>query len=140
MGLDTTHNCWHGGYIYFMHWRKAIARAAGLPPLEAMENFFDGQKFAKHKSLLPDVLVFLWPDAIMDDLPIRWEALRPDVLHELLNHSDYDGKLPAAICAPLADRLAELLPILPEAWNDLTVQFIEGLRVAASRNEDVEFH
>jgi hypothetical protein len=40
MGLDTTHNCWHGAYSAFMRWRQEIAKAAGLPPLDLMEGFF----------------------------------------------------------------------------------------------------
>lgn len=48
----------------------------------------------------------------------------------------------------LADRLAELLPKLPEGdggghighWREKTQTFIDGLRLAASRGEDVEFH
>ena len=28
MGLDTTHDCWHGPYSMFMRWRTAIAAAA----------------------------------------------------------------------------------------------------------------
>jgi hypothetical protein len=29
MGLDTTHDCWHGSYGGFNRWRNAIAAAAG---------------------------------------------------------------------------------------------------------------
>jgi hypothetical protein len=30
MGLDTSHDCWHGSYISFGAWRDAVAVAAGL--------------------------------------------------------------------------------------------------------------
>lgn len=36
MGLDVTHDCWHGSYGTFMEWRRALTNAAGLPPLEAI--------------------------------------------------------------------------------------------------------
>ncbi len=29
MGLDTSHDCWHGAYSAFGRWRRAIAEAAG---------------------------------------------------------------------------------------------------------------
>ena len=29
MGLDTTHNAWHGSYTGFTRWRQAVAKAAG---------------------------------------------------------------------------------------------------------------
>lgn len=41
MGLDTTHNAWHGAYSAFMRWRTEIARVAGYPPLSLMEGFFE---------------------------------------------------------------------------------------------------
>ena len=40
MGLDTSHNAWHGAYSAFMTWRKKIAHLAGFPPLELMEGFY----------------------------------------------------------------------------------------------------
>lgn len=30
MGLDTTHDCWHGAYSAFHRFRHGIARAIGL--------------------------------------------------------------------------------------------------------------
>jgi hypothetical protein len=29
MGLDTSHDCWHGAYSAFMRWRSELCRAAG---------------------------------------------------------------------------------------------------------------
>jgi hypothetical protein len=34
MGLDTTHDCWHGAYSAFMRWRRKLAEVAGYPPLD----------------------------------------------------------------------------------------------------------
>lgn len=129
MGLDTTHGCWHGSYRSFMIWREALAKAADIPSLDLMEGFYEG---------MPSVQC----------LPIRWEALRPDVVHILLQHSDCEGKIDHSDCATLAGRLTELLPSLPLAddstrngWiRAATTAFIEGLLLASSRNEDVEFY
>ncbi len=78
-----------------------------------------------------------------------WSSLGKDPLIVLLNHSDCDGIIKAKDCAPLADRLEKLLPALRSegdggghigSYEEKTRQFINGLRLAASRNEDVDFH
>jgi hypothetical protein len=106
-----------------------LAEVAELPPLDMMEGFKDP-----------------WDK---EDKPfIKWGSLKPDILHELINHSDCDGELRAEICAPLADRLEELLPLMPDesggghiwSWRGVTQQFIDGLRMAAAAGEAVEFH
>lgn len=140
MGLDTSHDCWSGSYIRFMSWREELARAAGMPPLQAMTGFYSITEWAQRRNALPDGIRFLWPDEIWKFLPIAWEALRPDVLHELLNHSDCEGELRAEICAPLAERLIGLLPELAEWAVPLTKQFIQGLQKAAAAGEAVVFH
>lgn len=70
-------------------------------------------------------------------------------LETLLNHSDCDGEIAAADCAPLADAMELLLPALEIAgeggghignYVDKTKQFIAGLRDAAENHESVEFH
>ena len=40
MGLDTTHDCWHGSYSAFAIWRKKLAEAANIP-LDLMEGHFE---------------------------------------------------------------------------------------------------
>ena len=89
-----------------------------------------------------------WSSKFRDALPLQWEMLKPDPLHALLDHSDCEGSIAASDCAPLADRLEELLSELPAEddpghignWRAKTETFIAGLRLAASKNEDVEFH
>ena len=122
MGLDTSHDCYHGSYGYFHQWRKEIAKTVGID-LSLMNGF------ACYKVGSPG---------------IPWENLKPDALHVLLNHSDCGGYIEAADCAPLADRLEEILPLLPEEddsqnWRETTQRFIDGLRLAASKGEPVEF-
>ena len=81
-------------------------------------------------------------------LPIRWNYFKNDPLTILLRHSDCEGTIAAADCAPLAYRLAELLPLLPDEdggghignWRKKTQTFIDGLFAAASADEPVEFH
>ena len=129
MGLDTTHDCWHGGYGTFGLWRARLAEVAGLPPLELMEGFYD-----------PDNSLNRRPG-----LPIKWACLKPDPLYILLDHSDCDGVIKASDCAAIAARLDELAPLMDNDSSRLSMQaktrqFAAGLRAAAAANENVEFH
>jgi len=168
MGLDTTHGCYSGGYAGFNEWRKHLAKAANLPPLEIMDGFWDDRKkqlYEEAKKREGCVYtgrgIFYY---LHDFLPIKWDILKPDILHLLLNHSDCDGCIDADICEPLADRLEQLLPYfkhkenfmpkLPKNFkymsdpNDrfiykiyekITIDFIAGLRRAAKRKQKVTF-
>ena len=143
MGLDTTHECWHGAYSAFHHWRCKLAECAKVP-LELMSGFYD----KPDPYVTRDSAAKLWVDRIDAWLPLEWDSLRPDPIHILLNHSDCDGIIAAADCEPLALRLRELLPLLPSGdagghignWRDKTQAFIDGLLLAHSRSEDVRFH
>lgn len=153
MGLDTSHNCWHGAYSAFNTWRTELAHSAGLPPLGLMEGFYapvGGQSDYKNP--------FYWARKGMHEehgfpemersLPIKWEALKPDPIFELLHHSDCDGNIPWKRCEAIADSLERLIPKLPDGdagghignWRDKTQQFIDGLRLAAKHKENVIFH
>lgn len=155
MGLDTTHGAWCGAYSAFNRWRTKIAELAGIP-LPLMDGHYgapgggDWEEHAKGKeidgySLYPFNAHF---KATHPSLPIRWDVLRPDPLHVLLNHSDCDGEISPEDCAKIADRLEELMPQLPNVedgghignWKDKTKQFIEGCRAAAKAGEPLGFH
>lgn len=151
MGLDTTHGCWHGAYSAFGRWRDKLAEVTDIP-LNLMEGFY-GFRFPlsnisqdlQGRGIPPFMTDRL--DEIHELLPIKWSSLKYDVLHELLHHSDCDGELSVDILEPLADRLEELLPLLDGdggghigSYRKKTQQFIDGLRLAHSLNEPVEFH
>jgi hypothetical protein len=111
MGLDTSHDCWHGAYSLFAEWRQAISNLAGYGPLDDYE-YFGGDK--------------------------RWPV--EDELEVLLHHSDCDGYIDTRDCGPIADSLEKLLP-RTEGWHTgATRQFIDGLRAAAKAGEPVLFH
>lgn len=146
MGLDTSHDCWHGAYSAFNRWRTKLAEVAGLPPLELMEGFFeDGTLYF---GILEAPMWQEKKDNLSARLPIKWEALKPDPLHELLNHSDCEGEIPWESCAAIADSLERLIPLLPDEeggghignWRAKTQQFVNGLREAAAAKENVDFH
>ena len=107
MGLDTSHNAWHGAYSAFARWRNEIANLIGVP-LELMEGFFSPAhsnamalaEFAGENSKALRELVGR-------NCPIKWEILKPDPLLTLLSHSDCDGEISPEDCAKIADRLEE---------------------------------
>jgi len=152
MGLDTSHGCWHGSYGRFMEWRKRIAKAAGLPPLELMDRFFQ-----RHGDSCGWPATFYLGNSVNDDqvmrsmkiienrLPISWDCLKPSPLHILLSHSDCDGEIEWSDCGEIAYCLQELVDSgtieCDELYPiDLTVKFIDGLRLAYSLQENVDFH
>ncbi len=123
MGLDTTHNAWHGSYGAFARWRRHLAWVVGFPPLDLMSGFQD----------------YKTPD----DEVLSWDILKPDDLILLLHHSDCDGEFSFDESERIANRLNELLNndrFSEEEWGDKTKQFIKGLQLAAKRKEKVTFH
>jgi hypothetical protein len=158
MGLDTTHDAWHGAYSAFMRWREKIAEVAGLPPLRLMEGFYVpiDTKFGSELGIPTIFLGRGYDDemarnsvrSIEAGLPIKWDCLKPSALHELLFHSDCDGEIPTESCGPIADALEKLIPLLPPGdtpghignWRDKTAKFVEGLRKAAAAGEPLGFH
>ncbi len=109
MGLDTTHNCWHGPYSLFHKFRTEVCKAAGLGTLSDYYGFGGKAIFQAD-----------------------------DPLSLFLNHSDCEGELTAADCGKIADRLKDLLPLMGE-WKPEAEKFIAGLRDAAVNHENVIF-
>lgn len=151
MGLDTSHDCWHGPYSRFHCWRTAVARAAGKAPLMLMEGFFKAPPVESLAWMAPrdggplcgsphGPLMTHWIERHCCDLPLTFDGIYgDDPLRFLLDHSDCDGEIQAPMCLPIAARLEDMLPRMDE-WKGETQQFIDGLRLAASRGENVEFH
>lgn len=128
MGLDTTHNAWHGPYSSFGDWRKKIAKLKGFN--------------------LTDMIGF------GGDTEWSIEQIS-DPLYPLLNHSDCDGSLSPKECALIAHGLSEIIPIanatMQPDWDshqkeehyyfiELVDQFREGCIKAFKANESIEFH
>lgn len=160
MGLDTTHDAFHGGYAGFTIMREALLIAAGHrldteeypprcswngPPNVDDENPAEnGDRAAWNRAELGDIDRDEWP----------WDP----VLY-LWAHQDCDGIIKPAMAAAIADRLTELLPKIEEAtkafapaWTmearpadgrnttALVERFAKGCRAAADAGENVEFH
>jgi hypothetical protein len=153
MGLDLSHEAWHGAYSAFRRFRIGLAKAAGIP-LGMMAEYYDPVAMTAMVEQTPAALgspggmLRSWFEAdAAPYLPISWDVLADDPLIVLLDHSDCDGEIDAADCGALADRIEELIPLLPKAddpghignWEAKARQFVAGLRLAASRGEDIEF-
>lgn len=144
MGLDITHECWHGAYSAFNRWRDKLGEVAGYTYHES-PNGRGGQHpdidWGNIEATIGRNLLGKWPE-----IPVRPDGTS-DPLIILLAHSDCEGIIQKEYCNALANRLEELIPILGEedggghigSYADKTQQFVIGLREAAVNNEDVEF-
>ena len=151
MGLDISHDAWHGAYSAFMTWRRKIAELSGLPPLDLMEGFYD--PLPPNSRSLPSLYPGMVSEyshtlkSLDERLPIKWDCLKPSPLHELLYHSDSDGTIGYAKANLIANELEKLLPLFPNEdagghignWKDKTQKFIDGCRLAYSRKEKLKF-
>lgn len=148
MGLDISHDAWHGAYSSFMIWRQEIAKAAGLPPLELMEGFY--KPLVGHNSLPTFYCGGVEPShfirLIDKQLPIKWSSLKPSPLFTLLYHSDCDGDISWSKLKKIADELEKLIPKLNDDFSghiggikQKTEKFIKGCRLAYSKKESLKF-
>lgn len=120
MGLDTSHDCWHGSYSAFNDFRVDIARALGFD-LNTMEGFSERE----HQGTR------------------TWESLPVpnDPLYVLLLHSDCDGEIAVKHLVPLAERLEQIAPSLTHKWmSEAARAFAAGCRRAAAAKQPVKFH
>lgn len=155
MGLDITHDTWHGAYSAFHRWRKEIAKPLGIP-LDLMEGFYptDENGYSHPLALVKivcknsfDQMSIGQLDRHLENFPLLWDAFKPCALHELLYHSDCDGEIAWEKCAAIADELEALLPELPKEdlgghigdMQNKTIAFIKGLRLAHSKKENIQF-
>ena len=128
MGLDTTHNCWHGPYSRFKHFRNHLAQVAGYMVAEV--KYDDGY--------IAETVMVDWGH-LQRHLAGDWDETPEDALLVLIVHHDCEGVIRHAQTQALADRMEELLPDVSEDWKTRTQEFIDGLRDAHSKGEDVEF-
>lgn len=140
MGLDTSHDAWHGAYGAFTRWRNAVTVAAGYEIVDEV-----GDYGVTHPTPKID-----WDSILPHNYDGEWPTPPSDPLIVLIAHSDCDGVIHPEQAGPLADRLEELLPLLDEdggghlarmgGHRGATVQFIQGLRAAVEAGEDLDFH
>ncbi len=123
MGLDTTHDCWHGPYSQFMRWRCWLAAQVGIP-LRLMYGFYEWEWEVGDLDLARD-----YPQGPSSDYErhsmfwntlsgfrdlghaIPWGRLADDPLVILLHHSDYEGegKIRWWQCRSIAIRFGQII-------------------------------
>ena len=125
MGLDTTHNCWHGGYHSFNVWRNKVAEVAGY-------------EIKKYNGF--DAPVLDWDSITEENLMGNWGKLPSDPLIILFAHSDCNGYIQWRSTKKIAERLKEIEPKLEKGFfQDATRNFIKGLLKAHAQKEKVVF-
>lgn len=140
MGLFVSHGCWVGAYSAFSRWRIQVAVSAGYQLMDSLPEEQAQGHFGKYPMIE-------WSGVRGENFRGEWTRTPPDPLIVLIVHSDCDGVIHPAQAKPLADRLEELLPLLPDEvapghighWREKTQAFIDGLREAVDLNEDVTF-
>ena len=128
MGLDCSHDAFHGAYSSFNRLRQSVAAAAG-------------GSFPEHED--PSLDPNMWY------VGARYRQSEWPGLALFLNHSDCDGDISAAECAAVARELNCLVPGVPVGGvghlarlggtRDTLRQFIAGCWLAHARGERLEF-
>lgn len=134
MGLDTSHDCFHGPYSQFNQWREwlnlfIMRERGGTGDTTAEEIGHMGATYNAYNTA--------YAQGLYADQSVP--------LNVLMQHSDCDGEIPADVCAALADDLQRIADrFMPERgtydmMRPTTMRFIAGLRDAAANNEPVVF-
>lgn len=127
MGLDLSHDAFHGAYSAFNRLREHIVEAIG----GTWPNLLDAN-----------------PQWTYDENVYDMNA--HPALHEFLCHPDCDGEIAPDVCALLANDLEELLPKMPTTGTGhldrpggvraVVQQLIDGCRRAHAAGEPLDFH
>lgn len=120
MGLDTTHDAWHGPYSSFNRFRYWLAAQIGVNL-----NDYAGYKESGTKEL---------------------ETINHPIM-PLLNHSDCDGELTPDQCRSIAKGIKEILKtakpedrVNPFGHFSEAETFMKGCIRAANKKENIGFH
>ena len=146
MGLDTSHNAFHGAYSAFNTFRQAVCRATGgsFPPHWLVKNNEYVQKDSGRLEYDPNLdgdLVYFGSN-----------VEEGDGLYLFLTHSDCDGEFTPEECTKVADALEQWLPEIEKQTianvghiearggiGEVTRLFIRGCREAADNDEPLIF-
>lgn len=130
MGLDCSHDAFHGAYSAFNRFRQAVAIAMGgsYPP---------------HINPELDKDIWYWGDGFS-------RKTNPG-LHVFFMHSDCSGYIKASDCKRIADEMEALLPEIAKqgtggghlerdgGLEEVTKRFIAGCRDASAKKQKLTF-
>lgn len=148
MGLDCSHDAFHGAYSSFNRFRQEVCHAIGgsFPPHWLInhngEVARDKAGYPLHDTSLDDKLIYFPDDGLDDD----------SGMYAFLVHSDCDGEISPEMCVKVADDLEAILPKIESLKNqggghiqarggyaEVLKKFIAGCRLAAANNEPLVF-
>lgn len=149
MGLDCSHDAFHGAYTAFNCLRQFVCKATGgsHPPHWVYSPtgmpLQDESGWLKHIPDLEDGYFYCGEDYTKD----KWPGL-----YEFLSHSDCDGEIAPEMCVKVADDLEKLIPQMEKLqWEahghiakaggfmSAVRKFIAGCRAAAAAGEPLCF-
>jgi hypothetical protein len=119
MGLDTSHNCWHGRYSFFNRFRYSLGHQIGID----LDDYYGYGK-----------------TGVKDLTKIEHELM------PLFNHSDCDGILTVEESKKIVIGLNKVLQNFNDKieyhydFKENIIQFRDGCLDAIERNEEVDFH
>lgn len=139
MGLDCSHDAFHGAYSSFKRFRQAVCYVMGgsYPPHD--KN--NGLLWSSEKE--PEDSRWYWGH--------NYSRNTHPGLALFLEHSDCDGELSPEDCLKVANDLEPLIPRLAELGTDwghiareggfaeVCQKFVNGCRLAARRGEPLTF-
>jgi len=149
MGLDCSHDAFHGSYRAFDYLRRLVCAATGgsYPPHWVVDEKGHPIKdkngrIVRHEGL--DERWFYFGD--------EYSKKKCPGLTLFLSHSDCDGEISPEMCTVVADELSELMPKIRamqwEPWGHIVSaggyaacvqRFIAGGRAAAKAGEALMF-
>jgi hypothetical protein len=152
MGLDCSHDAFHGAYSAFNRLRQFVCAATGpdgsYPPHYLYKAGGDVQEGADgmllRRRALDEDKFYIGDEYDRETHPGLWE---------FLTHSDCDGEISPEMCVKVADDLERLLPAMEAlGWQshghiaarggfvEVVRKFIAGCREAAAAGEPLDFH
>ena len=150
MGLDCSHDAFHGAYSAFNRLRQEVARAIG-------GSFPPHWEFDENGELKRDKNGLVVYDKDKEDGAWYWgdgySAETHPGLAEFMRHSDCDGEISPEMCVKVADDLESILPKIEAlgstaaghiaargGYVEVVRKFIAGCREAAAAGEPLDFH
>lgn len=150
MGLDTTHDAFHGAYSAFNRLRQCVCEAMGdgssFPPhyVYRADGTIGDEFPAPRKPGLDDASIYIGDSYGKETHPGLWEFLM---------HSDCEGEISPQMCRHVADELEALLPRVEAlgwpagghiaargGYVEVLRKFIAGCRAAAAEGVPLGFH
>lgn len=150
MGLDCSHDAFHGAYSAFNRLRQVVAQSIKGSYGPHYLYHFRGEP-AKDKQS------WFIRDESLDENHWYWgpgysKETNPG-LYEFFCHSDCDGEISPEMCVTVADELEAILPKIEAiddggaghiaargGYTEVVRKFIAGCREAASAGEPLDFH